>query len=477
MNPESLANYKLQVYNPGSPSHTPKSDPLKAFPKVTTFDPENPLKLKITQNRKRSGTVRELDLTESPAKKVKMMSAEEIKALHKELREESKKDMNEFKSDFNNKLSLELAKVNTQINAQFVNVQNQLGTIAHSQDETAKALADYKKESDDKIKALEERFEILESNRKDAPSNIVDENAIHDVVKQFVENSSSNSSDSSWRANLAREVFEHEHGIIIHGVRIEGQNDEAKKGFIKNFLKTELKASEDLVRKVRIREVCRLGSDSGTGKPPPILVKLGHPTERNQLLPLSSNLRQGITIDKNIPKMYQKTHKEYKRRCWKLQTLHNVKAQVVFEGYKMILRYKKKDDGVTKFNWFVEQEFVPNPSDLESVLSSSSAKDPNKHDTPVIDNSIAAACNSTVIVTGVSHEISVSNVRAEFLKHFAGKDEHTFVQDIQLKSKGTAIIVCKDWAGCKYFCDKYQKSELLGKPIFLTMYCETDPSK
>ena len=41
MNPESLENYKLQVYNPGSPSPTPKSDPLKAFPKVKTLDPEN----------------------------------------------------------------------------------------------------------------------------------------------------------------------------------------------------------------------------------------------------------------------------------------------------------------------------------------------------------------------------------------------------------------------------------------------------
>ena len=177
--------------------------------------------------------MRELDLTESPAKKVKMMSAEDIKALHKELREESKKDMNEFKDDFNNKLALELAKVNTQINAQFVNVQNQLGNIAQSQEETAKSLAEHKKETDDKLKALEERFEVLEQNRNETGSNLVDENTIHDVVKQLV-GSPSASSDSSWKANLAKEVFEHEHGIIIHGVRLEGVNDDAKKGFIRN---------------------------------------------------------------------------------------------------------------------------------------------------------------------------------------------------------------------------------------------------
>ena len=475
MNPESLENYKLQVYNPGSPSPTPKSDPLKAFPKVKTLDPENPLKITITKQRKRSVVARELELPESPSKKIKMMTAEDIKALHRELREESKKDMNEFKDDFNNKLALELAKVNTQINTQFSNVQKQLGTIAQTQDGTSKALADYKKESDDKIKALEEKFETLEQKTKEGSSNQLDENAIQDVVKQFVENSSS-TPDSSWKANLAKEVFEHEHGIIIHGVRIENGNDDTKKVFIKNFFRSELKASEDMIKKLRIRDVCRLGSDSGSGKPPPILVKLGHPTERNQLLPLSSNLKQGITIDKNIPKLYQKTHKEFKRRCWKLQLLHDVKAQVVFEGYKMILRYKKKDQGVTKFNWVVEKEFVPEPSDLEAVLVSSSTRDPNKHDTPVIDNSVVASCNTTIIVTGVSSDVTESNCKREFLKLFAGNEEHTFLKDIKYKSRGTVLVICKDWAGCKYFCDKYHKSELLGKQIFLTLYSESDPS-
>ena len=259
-------------------------------------------------------------------------------------------------------------------------------------------------------------------------------------------------------------------------MRIEDQNDDAKKGFIKNFIKTELKASEDLLKKIRIREVCRLGSDNGSGKPPPILVKLGHPTERNQLLPLSSNLKHGITIDKNIPKLYQKMHKEFKRRCWKLQMLHDVKAQVVFEGYKMILRYKKKDEGATKFNWFVEKEFVPEPSDLETVLVSSSTKDPNKVDTPVVDNSIVAPCNSSIIVTGVSAEITESNAIKEFMKHFGGKDEHAMIADIKLKSKGTVIVACKDWAGCKYFFDKYHETELLGKKLFFTLYCETDPN-
>ena len=87
-----------------------------------------------------------------------------------------------------------------------------------------------------------------------------------------------------------------------------------------------------------------------------------------------------------------------------------------------------------KFNWFVENEFVPEPSDLESVFASSSTRDPGKLDTPVIVNSVTATCNSTIIVTGVSADITETNVTQEILKHFAGKDEHSLLKDIKYKS-------------------------------------------
>ena len=76
-------------------------------------------------------------------------------------------------------------------------------------------------------------------------------------------------SQSSWIATLAKDVFEHEHGLIIHGVSLEGNNDQTKKAFIKQFCKDELKASEELVNKVRIKDVCRLGSGSASGRLPP----------------------------------------------------------------------------------------------------------------------------------------------------------------------------------------------------------------
>ena len=149
---------------------------------------------------------------------------------------------------------------------------------------------------------------------------------------------------------MTREVFEAEHGIFIHGVRLIGADDEARKNFIKTFLKDDMKATNDIINKVRIREVSRLGSDTGAAKPPPILVKFGHPTERNLILPLSSNLKEGIDVDKNVPKIYQKKHREFKRHAWKIKLLYNVKSQVVFDGCKMIVRHRKNDEGQTQYN-------------------------------------------------------------------------------------------------------------------------------
>ena len=117
MNPESLANYKLQVYNPGSPYPSPKADSFKAFPTVSIANPENPLKLTFS-NRKRCRNVDpdDLESTEDSSKKLKMMKEEEVKALFKELRDETKNDMESFKKDFAKTFAEEQTKANAQTN-------------------------------------------------------------------------------------------------------------------------------------------------------------------------------------------------------------------------------------------------------------------------------------------------------------------------------------------------------------------------
>ena len=112
MHPESLASYKLQVYNPGSPYPSPKSDPLKSFPK-TLVDPENPLKLTIYTKRKRENEsdTEESEEVPSPSKKAKIMDADEMRKLFKE----QKDDLNSLRSDFTKQLADQQAKIQTGI--------------------------------------------------------------------------------------------------------------------------------------------------------------------------------------------------------------------------------------------------------------------------------------------------------------------------------------------------------------------------
>ena len=469
MNPESLENYKLQVYNPGSPYPSPKADSFKAFPTVTIANPEEPLKLTFS-NRKRSRTVDsdESDLNEtSPKKKPKMMKEEDVKALFKELRNETKEDMESFKQDFAKTFAEEQAKANAQTTAQFSSIQTQLSTITKAIDISDKTTAQNKAEADARMKAMEDRIAQIEQGKSVSANN----NDIQDVVKNYMDTSS----DSTWKASLAKDVFEAEHGIIIHGVKLLGVHDDDRKAFIKTFLQDDMKAPNDILNKVRIKEVTRLGTENAA-KPPPILVRFGHPTERNLILPLSSNLKEGIDVDKNVPKIYLKKHKEFKRYAWKLKLLYNVKSQVVFDGCNMIVRYRKNDEGVTQFNWVIAKEWYPEPSDLQAVLSTSSEKDPNKHDTPIIDISVTAECNKTVIVTGVKDVVNGDNAKTEILNVVSTTD-HSLIEDVRYKTNGVVLIICKDWSSCSHIVNTYNKKNLLGRQIFLTMFSETDPNE
>ena len=135
MHPESLANYKLQVYNPGSPFPSPQSEHLRTFPTTAFSNPDNPLK--ITFSTRKRGRSRDFDAEDSedstsPRKKPKMMKQADVKALFRDLRNETKNDMEEFKEGFAKTFSEEQAMVNAQTNIQFSSIQNQLTAIVQA---------------------------------------------------------------------------------------------------------------------------------------------------------------------------------------------------------------------------------------------------------------------------------------------------------------------------------------------------------
>ena len=455
MNQDSLNHYKSQVYNPGSPHPSPVLEPFKTFPKDQSFsltkkDPQNPLKITFSAKRKRDSSSEIMasneSPTKSPAKKLKMLSTE---------------DTERFFDNLTKKFEERQDKVNAAMIDDMGAIKSELASLRTAQE---KSNEDSKKEKDnlaEHFKTIESRLDQLESSKTSSSPTPPSPNFFNTT------------SDNAWKANLAKDVFLHDHGLVIHGFKLEGNDDKARTDSIKHFFKTEMKADNDLLGKVRIKEVIRLGADNDS-KPPPVLVKFGHPTERNSILPLSKNLRRGLTLDKFVPKMYLQKHKEFKRHAWKLKSMFNVQSQVVFEAHNLVVRYKKKDDGTNKYNWVIAKEFHPQPED-SLTLSRTEARDPSKLDTPIIDMSCNSACNRSVIVTGIPDIINNINAELEFRKYIDSKDEN-LIETVDFKSKGTLIIACRDWAACKHISDTYQDIKMSEKKLTFTLFSENDPS-
>ena len=465
MNQGSFQAYKNQVYNPGSPNPNPRTSPLRSLPKeqnspyLSTPDPENPLKITFSCKRKRPV---ESPSPGSPKKKPKMATKEEMEEMNEKLLQR----FLDAQATSSRSLCQELKQ---ELRGEIGGIKDKLDSLHEKHETLASEAKKDKENSDSRIKALEEKMEELQNQNKG--HNIEEEgNSIQAAVQNYVDNAS----ESSWKAHLAHEVFNHDHGLVVHGVRMDAKNEVTRREAARKFIQEELKAPEDIMNRIKIKDVVRLGADNGAGKPPPFLIKFGHPTERNLLLPLSRNLQRGIDIDKNIPKMYLAKHKEFKREAWKLKTVHDVQTQVVFDSHNLVLRYKKKDDGVTKYNWTIEKEYFPKPGEAATTMNRASARDPNKHDTPLIDTSNKAECNRTIIVTGVCESVNRDNASQIFHNYIDSKD-HGHLERVDVKSKGTVVITCKDWAGCKHIADTYSKKQMQDKNMYFTLFSEKNP--
>ena len=67
-------------------------------------------------------------------------------------------------------------------------------------------------------------------------------------MKEYVDNST----DGSWKESLSKEVWDHEHGLIVHGWRLIGFSDQEKKQSVQLLLKHELKASDAVISRIRV---------------------------------------------------------------------------------------------------------------------------------------------------------------------------------------------------------------------------------
>ena len=120
------------------------------------------------------------------------------------------------------------------------------------------------------------------------------------------------------------------------------------------------------------------------------------------------------------------------------------------------------------------REWFPKPGEVSSTQNNST-NDPSKMVTPALDTSVLSTCHRTTIITGLPDVINQGNASAEILKIMEESDRD-LIEEVEFKSNGTSIAVCKNWESCKTISEKYNKSKLLGSDIGFTMFTESNPS-
>ena len=469
----SLENYKNQCYNPGSPNPTPKRPPLNSLPKsidTDSFDfspaePSlvSPLKLKIGTRDRRckrklvSYSEDESGPTSSSPKKAKM---EDLKEILQQNNQQMQAFMDKIDKKLDAKMDQGFASLTTSLtslqenmNANNTKMETKMATLENEftkfQDNVTKNALDAKEE----IKAS-----IYPIVREALPEIKAD------VKKDVIEATS-----GAWKANLVDKVKEHEHSAVVFGLKVTNRPyDDAE-----DFLENHLKLSHDSYSKICMKHAVRLGRGDPKN-PPGLLMTFSHPGERNMVLSLSKNLRGSkLKLEKHVPKLYQKEHKNFKKIEWKLKNMPgmNYQTQIIFDGYKMLLRYKKKDTRDESYQYVIHSEYFP-PIDLAMNEISSSIKHPaGSRPTPMISPDIAARAASSFYVSGMKTERTEASFTEQF-KDILEPGDKAVVAEIKLIKSDLAVIFCTTWEDCARIVNNKNYLKFQNEKISYTMFSE-----
>ena len=185
--------------------------------------------------------------------------------------------------------------------------------------------------------------------------------SIEDVAREIfpkVTDFVTTSLGSQWGELLVEEIRKHECGLLVNGLRLHAGQPAAE---FRKFCLMDLHMPPEKANDLKIIEVTKLGQDR-LGRPATLLVKMSHPSERNECMKLSKNLQRGISFDLFVPKRYLQKYRDFKEEAWKLRVTKGVQTFIGFKSFGLQLKFKKRDDQNIKYDWTIYDEFIPKPT-------------------------------------------------------------------------------------------------------------------
>ena len=215
-----------------------------------------------------------------PKMEEKMMQMyERMEASMREMRESAEKDRKETMKtllSMERKLDTSAADLKQNVKEQLaeMKVTEQFENLTNKVNGLQTALE--KSEFDRAV--TEERLEKVESSLSNIGTLVQEKfEAEKDALAQEVTKKVTDKINLAWRANLARDVAEHEKGMMIFGHRVEETDDDKE---VKAFLKDEMKVPDSVIGKIKIKEIIRIGKDD-PNKPPVLLVNFRHSCDKS----------------------------------------------------------------------------------------------------------------------------------------------------------------------------------------------------
>ena len=477
----SLNNYKEQCYNLGSPQPSPSRPPLQTLPKATNqsdltdsfvfpkITSKIPTKEKInTRERKSKRKVEETEFVPpmSPPKKQKMMKEEELRT---------------FLTGITNRMddfSKQLASHSVQSSKHEENLTN----LSNSFTTFKESFHNSNRNLEEKMSGLENEMGNLKDTVENSVTRTIEEvkNAIvpfiqDEIVPTLTAKITSDilkKVDAPWKLQLAEQNRDNDSRAIVFGLPVKSSPMEDAI----DFLKTKLNMKEESLNKIYLKQANRLGKAKGD-RPPPLLMHFSHPSDRILVFSHSKNIKdRKISLEKQVPKLYQDEHKKFKNLATKLRNLPemNYQTDICFDGHLMLLRYKKRDTPTQKYHYVTHSEWYPPMVKASSELRSTIHIPAGTVATPVISPETTSKANCCFFMTGMSTERTEDTFRRLLLEHINPEDRDS-VTEIKLQKSHTGIIYCRSWDECNKIVLSKKDSKFHDDKVYLSMFAEKKP--
>ena len=506
----TLKSYKDQVYNIGSPSPSPPESPLKRLPRKLdqdfTFAPVKAIpvleiskskclksKIPIVPIRKSKRKVESFDITPlgSPVKKVKMMSKQEFDMAMEKERVGNQQNIDKIMASLatvtaslgslsSQLLSFteETKQTDAAVKDEISNLGSQMVSLQCSVDTTRIKFESKLVELEGTVTNLQQTVAqnnaLTTDSIKEAVIPILEEQIIP-KVKADIRKEILAPVESAWNAMKSQEVEVHEHNMIVFNLKTSGTNLVKAAG---DFLKDQMKVPDEDLLRTSIKHAYTLGKGKD-GKPPPLLIRFGHPSERNHILTFSKNIvDKKISVEKDIPKAYQKEHKVFKEIAYKLRNMPELEfqTQIIFDGPYMRLRYRKKSSEGDKFHYIIHSSWKPPMETAPPEKSSLKTPIGSKPTTaPGLD--ILEKANASIFMTlkGMSVKQTEDTLKTN-LENYLKADHKDLVTNVRNTKKPDLIVLyCVSWEASNTIASSY-KEKFMDHEVSFSLFAKVNPA-